>query len=99
LRGGKVGTSSAPIDLSATLLGIGSLVLKSFVYGLLLTLQETVTFTDFPTFDEALALAQRKEDNLLCMAQPPINLLHSVGPSTTTPPIHPQQRVVAPTAS
>jgi hypothetical protein len=67
-RGGRVGTSSAPTDLSAPLLGIGNLVLKSFVYGLLPALQEVVTFTDPPTFDETLALAQRKEDNLLCMA-------------------------------
>lgn len=90
-------TSSAPIDLYATLLGTGSLVLKILVYNLLLTLQKVVTFTDPPTFGEALALAQHKEDNLLCMVQPPINLLHSIGPSTTTPPIHPQHKIVAPT--
>jgi hypothetical protein len=98
-RGGRVGTSSAPTDLSATLLGIGNLVLKSFVYGLLPALQEVVTFTDPPTFDEALALAQRKEDSLLCMAQPPISLLHSVGLTTTAPPVHPQHKVTTPTAA
>ena len=81
-----VGTSSVPIDLSVTLLGIGNIVLKSFVYGLLLALQEVVLFTNPPTFDEALALAQCKDDNFLCMTQPPIHLLHSIGPSTMSWP-------------
>jgi hypothetical protein len=96
-RGGRVGTSSAPTDLSTTLLGIDNFVLKIFVYGLMPTSQEVVTFTNPPTFDEALALAQRKEDNLLCMEKPPINLLHLVGPSTTAPPIHLQHTVATPT--
>jgi hypothetical protein len=63
-RGGVAGVGGTPVDLMATLLGTSSLMLRSFVYGLLLVLQEVVAFVNPPSFDEALALAQRKQESL-----------------------------------
>jgi hypothetical protein len=68
LRNSTSEVGRMPMDLTATLLEINSLVLLSFIYGFIPSLQEVVAFVNPPSFDEAMTLAQRKKESLRNMA-------------------------------